>query len=103
MQQFTLMGGLDKASGGATESFVELGLWGCQVTFSLSEADGFLSDTISREQINVPFDFRLGWSSSKGIYFHGTSILKITIPLHTDIGPIFLESLYYRGNSKPRI
>lgn len=93
MQQFTLMGGIDKVSNSSVESFMELGLWGCQFNFSLAEADDFISNIFS-EQISAPFDFRLCWSSSKGIYFHGSSGFNVTIPLHVNLGPIFLQSLY---------
>ncbi len=100
MQQFTLMGGTEKYSGGSSESFVELGLWGCQVTFSLAEADDFVGDTIAREQIGAPFDFRLVWNSRKGIYFYGSTGLRVTIPLQKDLGSIFLESLYLALETK---
>ena len=94
LRQFTLQGGLDKTSETASESFLELGLLGCEVTFSLSEADGFVSSTIPRDQINAPFDIRVGWTSKNGIYFRGGAGLGITIPLHSDLGPISLDSLH---------
>ena len=94
LRQFTLQGGLDKTSETASESFMELGLLGCEMTFSLSEADGFLSSTIARDRIEAPFDVRIGWTSSNGIYFHGGAGLDITVPLHVALGPISLESLH---------
>ncbi len=100
MQQFTLMGGIEKFSGSSSESFVELGLWGCQVTFSLAEADGFLSGTIARDKVGAPFDFRLVWNSRKGIYFYGSTGLGVTIPLHLNLGSIFLESLHLALDTK---
>ena len=94
LRQFTLQGGVDKTSETASESFVELGLLGCEMTFSLSEADGFLSSTIARDRIEAPFDVRIGWTSSNGIYFHGGAGLDVTVPLHAALGPISLESLH---------
>jgi hypothetical protein len=94
IRQFTLTGGLDKTSETASESFMELGLLGCEMTFSLSEADGFLSSTIARDRIEAPFDVRIGWTSSNGIYFHGGAGLDLTVPLHAALGPISLESLH---------
>jgi hypothetical protein len=94
LRQFTLHGGLDKTSETASESFVELGLLGCEMTVSLSEADGFLSRTMARDRLEAPFDVHLGWSSSNGIYFRGGTGLDITVPLHAALGPISLESLH---------
>lgn len=98
MEQFTLIGGLDKASEEVMGSFMELGLWGGQFTLFMSEADGFLSKIISLEQIQIPFDFRVGWNSSKGIYFLGSAGLSVMIPLHRNLGPIFLQLLHLTLN-----
>lgn len=64
------------------------------MTFSLSESDGFLSNAVSQDQIEAIVDFRLGWTSSKGIYFHGGGGLHVTLPLHLAQGPLQLESLH---------
>ena len=94
IRQFSLTGGLDRVSGATAESFLELGLSGCQMTFSLSESDGFLSSAVSQDQIEALVDLRLGWTSSKGIYFHGGGGLHVTLPLHLVQGPFQLDSLH---------
>ena len=94
IRQLTLTGGLDKTSGQTTESFLELGLSGCQVTLSLSESDGFLSSTIPGDQIKASFDLRLGWTDSKGIYFHGSGGLEVNLPIRLSLGPLLLDSLH---------
>jgi hypothetical protein len=93
IRQFALTGGMDKTSGSTSESFLEIGLSGCQVIFSLSEADGFLSSEIARDRIEALFDLRLGWTASKGIYFHGSGGLQVSLTLHVDVGPVRLEAL----------
>ncbi|MCC2642001.1 MAG: hypothetical protein K0S45_2414, partial [Nitrospira sp.] len=99
-QQFRLTGGMEKREGVSPESFLELGLLGCRVEYSLGEADAFLSESISRDSVAVPFDLRLGWSSAKGIYFHGSGGLHATLPLHLALGPLLLESLYLALDTK---
>ena len=94
IRQFSLTGGLDRVSVATAESFLELGLSGCQMTFSLSESDGFLSSAVSQDQIEALVDLRLGWTSSKGIYFHGGGGLHVTLPLHLVQGPFQLDSLH---------
>lgn len=93
IQQFTLMGGVDK-SASSVESFIEMGLLGCKAIFSLSEADGFITGTINRKQIDAAFDLRIGWNSTKGIYFEGSTDLNVTLPLNINLGPIYLQSLH---------
>ena len=93
MRQFALTGGVDKTAASTSESFLEMGLLGCQVIFSLSESDGFLSSAIPRDRIEASFDLRLGWTASRGIYFHGSGGLQVSLPLHLAVGPVRLESL----------
>ncbi|MGZ8466806.1 MAG: DUF6603 domain-containing protein, partial [Candidatus Binatia bacterium] len=76
------------------ESFLEIGLSGCLVIFSLSDSDGFLSSAIPRDRSEASFDLRLGWTAGKGIYFHGSGGLQRSLPLHLAVGPVLLESLH---------
>src|SRR5262245_9831702 len=93
IQQFRLLGGVEKKSGSSIESFIELGLSGCRAVLSLSGADGFVSKAVSRNQLEASFDVRIGWSNSKGIYFDGSAGLDVAIPLGVDLGPIHLQLL----------
>lgn len=93
MQQFLLTGGLEKYSDRPAESFMELALLGGSVGFSLDEADGFLQESIAQNKVDSPFDLRIGWTSEQGIYFHGSSGLIVSIPVHAKLGPFNLNSL----------
>jgi len=93
MRQFTLTGGIEKYSDRQDESFVELGLWGCEATLSMSESDGFLSSIIPEDKINAPFDLRIGWTRSQGIYFRGSAGLGLSIPVQIQKGPFRLHAL----------
>ena len=92
-QQTYLAAGLEKFSDGLTESFVELGLLGSRVQFSLEDADSFLKDSIQQEKVAAGFDLRVGWTSRQGIYFHGSSGLTVSIPAHSRLGPFTLSSV----------
>lgn len=92
IEQFLITGGLEKYSERA-ESFVEVALLGGSFDFSLDGADGFLRDRISQNKINSPFDLRIGWTSEQGIYFHGSSGLIVSIPVHAHLGAFTLTSL----------
>lgn len=77
-QQIYLLGGMEKYSDRPSESFVEFGLLGSKLDFTLKDADSFLKESISQEKVEAPFDFRVGWTSEQGIYFHGSSGLIVT-------------------------
>jgi hypothetical protein len=91
-QQIYIQGGAEKFSDRPAESFAELGMLGSRVTFSLDEADSFLSDSIPPERVDAPFDFKVGWNHD-GIYFHGSSGLIVSLPAHVQLGPFTVDSV----------
>jgi len=94
IREFSLFGGMNKYQDRAPESFMELGFRGGQFVYSLAEADSFLQKSIDQEKVAAGFDFTLGWTQNKGIYFNGGGGLNIAIPLHLELGPIHLETLH---------
>jgi hypothetical protein len=91
-QQIYLQGGIEKFSDRPAESFIELGLLGSRVSFSLDEADSFLSQSISQRKVDAPFDFRVGWNRN-GVYFHASSALIVSLPVHVELGPFTVDSV----------
>ena len=92
-QQIYVQGGMEKYSDRPSESFVEIGLLGSQLEFSLDDADSFLKESIAQKKVAAPFDFRIGWTSQQGIFFHASSGLIVSIPAHARLGPFNLSSL----------
>jgi hypothetical protein len=92
-QQVSIQGGIEKRSDRPPEGFVELGVLGARVAFSLDQADAFLQQSIAQKTVEGGFDFRVGWTSEQGIYFHGSSALVVTLPAHAEVGPFSLSSV----------
>ncbi len=92
-QQISIQGGIEMRSDRPPEGFVELGVLGARVAFSLDDADAFLQQSIAQKTVEGGFDFRVGWTGDQGIYFHGSSALIVTLPAHADVGPFSLESV----------
>ena len=88
----SVTGGIENRSG-KPQSFMELSLLGCGVTLSLSEADGFLQNTISQDKITALFDIKIGWTSSGGIYFEGSGGLEVSLATHIQLGPFRVDAL----------
>jgi hypothetical protein len=81
------------STGGFDVSF-ELGVLGGKVVITAAESDGFLAKILPKDGLEVDFEFGLGWSKSRGVYFQGSAGLEAEIGLHTSIGPFQLDSLH---------
>lgn len=77
---------------GKFEIFTEFGIQQGKIVIKADGADGFLSQLLPGEGINVGFDLALGFSSTKGFYFGGSGGLEIQLPAHIQLGPIEITS-----------
>ncbi len=93
-QQISLKAGAEGKDTGGFDVFVELGLKGGKVVVSAAGTDGFLAKILPKDGVSVDFEFGLGWSKSRGVYFQGSAGLEAEIGLHTSIGPFELDSLH---------
>jgi hypothetical protein len=96
VQSISGTGGFQIEMPNPLDFFVELDVKGGQLVISLGEADGFLTSILPQGGLQLNFDFGVGWSKSKGVYFKGTAGLETSIPLHLDLGPIYLDTLYLK-------
>ena len=60
----------------------------------MSEADGFLSDVTSGTPIQATFAFNATWAPDTGLHITGGAQLEIDLPLHIDLGPVTIETVY---------
>jgi Family of unknown function (DUF6603) len=49
------------------------------------EGDGFLSKVLPEDGIRFEFDFGLGWSNRRGVYFAGAASVEADFPLHVSL------------------
>lgn len=71
----------------------ETALSQCKVIVDTSNSDGFIGAILGKTKIEGDFDLLIGVSSSKGLYFQGSSALEIQLPTHIDLGPVSIEGL----------
>ena len=57
------------------------------------DADSFLTSLLPPDGFQINFDFTLGISTSRGVYFAGSGGLEISIPTHLQVGPIEIQSV----------
>ena len=63
------------------------------VRFS-DDADGFINNLTGGDDIVADFAGTLTWSSKHGFAFEGSAGLEVAIPLHLELGPIEISTLY---------
>lgn len=76
---------------------VELDITKGTVFIDMSSADGFLSDVTSGTPIQATFDLAATWQPDTGLHIKGGAQLEIDLPLHLDLGPVTLPTLYLIG------
>jgi hypothetical protein len=94
IQHLSGQGGIMASSSYPLDFKIELSLQGGQLTLALDGADGFLSSLLPSGGVRFDFDFGIGWSRSAGLYFTGGASLAVSFPLHCDLGPLELDTIY---------
>lgn len=66
---------------------------GGKLVVNLENADGFIGSIFAGVGLETDFDLGLGYSTKDGLYFTGSAVLEIQLPLHVDIGPLEISAL----------
>ena len=75
-----------RGSGAGLDTFVELGAKGGRLAIA-GGGGGFVDALVPESGFTVDFDFGIGWSSGRGVYLVGSSVLSVTIPTTVNFGP----------------
>lgn len=67
---------------------------GGKLIIDTSGADGFINKLLSGIKIENEFELGMGFSSSQGLFFHGSSVLEVRLNVHLSLGPIDINGLY---------
>jgi hypothetical protein len=88
-------GGVRLDGSGGREVFTEFTTEAGRVVINpaASDSDGFLASLLPAGGVNAPFDLRVGFSTSKGLYFGGAGGFEITIPAHLQVGPVEIQTV----------
>src|SRR5271165_848287 len=77
--QLYLQVGAELHSSGGSDLLAEGGLLGGKLVISAKGVDGFLAKILPANGVEVDFEFGLGWSRSRGVYFTGSAGLETEI------------------------
>jgi hypothetical protein len=73
---------------------IQFAVTGGLLHIDMSEADGFLSDVTSGTPIQATFAFSATWAPDTGLHVTGGAQLEIDLPLHLELGPVTLDTIY---------
>jgi hypothetical protein len=76
------------------EGLLRLGVTGGMLVVTAAEADGFLSSLLPPSGFTVDFDLGLLLSTITGLHLDGSAALETAIPVHSEIGPISIDTVY---------
>ena len=65
-----------------------------KLVIDTAQSDGFISTLMSGFRLESGFEAGLTWSSETGVRFDGSSTIEIALPVHVEIGPVKVPTLY---------
>ena len=83
-------------SGGDVEPTVSIFIDDGKLISDTSEGDGFIQKILSAIKINADFSIAAIWTPDDGLSFQGDAGIEILIPLHIDLGVLFINGLNLR-------
>jgi hypothetical protein len=78
---------------------VQAALKSGKAVIDMTGADGFLATVLSGVHVEADFDLTISWHADTGIHIEGGAQLEIDLPLHLDLGPVTLPTLYLVGGT----
>lgn len=91
--QSVSFGGGVAVSGGVVTPIIEASISGGHLKLDPSQTDSFIAKVIP-VNIDVDFDFGVGWSGTNGFFFRGSASPAVTIGLHESLGPFTVDTLH---------
>jgi hypothetical protein len=67
---------------------------GGKLVIDTSQGDGFISTLLSGLKLEAGFGAGVTWSSDTGVRFDGSSTIEIALPVHVELGPLKIPTLY---------
>jgi len=77
------------------EPVVRAEVKGGKLVVDMSKGDGFIQTILSGIRVESAFEFGARWSPSDGIRFEGGAGIELVVPLHLNLGPVEIQTLYF--------
>jgi len=70
---------------------------GGNAVIDTSNADGFIADVTQGIHVEAAFDLHIDWQPDTGVHITGGAQIEVDLPLHLDLGPVTISTLYLVG------
>ncbi|MCE3555575.1 hypothetical protein LWC33_29540 [Pseudonocardia sp. RS11V-5] len=67
---------------------------GGKLVIDTSSGDGFVATLLGGARIDSDFGVGFGFAPDTGLKFHGSGALEIAVPVHVELGPIEIQTVY---------
>ena len=91
-QELFFEAGID-ATGSSPDIFVRAGASGARFAIPTADRDAFTSNVTSRNSVKANFDFAIGWSRLRGVFFNGSGGIEAALQINKTIGPFTIQML----------
>ncbi|MBF6222799.1 hypothetical protein IU479_32455 [Nocardia abscessus] len=89
------------AAAGASSPTVQLGAElearRCKLVIDASKADGFIATVLGGIRVESDFDLTALYDNRKGLRFIGSATIEVAIPVHAELGPVEIPTIYLIG------
>jgi hypothetical protein len=69
---------------------------GGHLMIDLSNSDGFIHSILGASKVESNFELKARWQPSTGMVFEGGAGIELVIPTHINLGPVEIQTLYFR-------
>ncbi len=76
---------------------LSLDITGGKAVIDTSNADGFIGEITQGIHVEAGFDLHIDWQPDTGVHIAGGGQIEVDLPLHLDLGPISIPTLYLVG------
>ena len=79
------------------EPTASVDITGGKAVIDTSNADGFIGEVTKGIHVEAGFDLHIDWQPDTGVHITGGAQIEVDLPLHLDLGPITIPTLYLVG------
>ena len=84
----------DTGTNSVAEPLLTVQATGGKAVIDTKNSDGFLKSVLGSVHVEAGFDLKITWAPDTGLHFEGGAQLEINLPLHLNLGPVTLPTLY---------
>ncbi|MGW6621975.1 DUF6603 domain-containing protein [Nocardia sp. NPDC055002] len=85
------------ASSPTVQSGAELEAHQGKLVIDASKADGFIATVLGGVRVESDFDLTALYDARKGLRFIGSATIEVAIPVHAELGPVDIPTIYLIG------